>query len=57
MSNILAAEATVDPAISGAFSDGATLIGLLAAAAVGVVMAGIGIRVGIKWLRQFLNRA
>lgn len=57
MDTITVAEVAVDPAISGAFTDGATLIGLLAVAAVGVVMAGIGIRVGIKWLRQFLNRA
>ncbi|WP_159449177.1 hypothetical protein [Demequina sp. NBRC 110055] len=48
---------TLDPAISGAFTDGAALIGLLAVAAVAVVVAGIGIRVGIKWLRQTMNKA
>lgn len=49
--------ATLDPSITGGFADALTLIGLLAVATVSVVMAGIGIRVGIKWLRSAFNKA
>lgn len=48
---------TLDPSITQAFTDGATLIGLLAAAAVGLLVVGLGVRVGIKWLRQTINKA
>ena len=54
---VLADSVTLDPAITGGFTDALTIIGLLAAATVGVVLAGLGIRVGIKWLRQAFNKA
>ncbi len=49
--------ATLDPSITQGFADALTVIGLLAVALVGVVMAGLGIRVGVKWLRQAFNKA
>jgi len=49
--------ATLDPSITDGFANALVVIGLLAVATVGVVMAGLGIRVGIKWLRQAFNKA
>lgn len=57
MKNALATAVAIDPAVSSGFTDAVTLIGLLAAATVGVVLAGIGVRVGIKWLRGAFNKA
>lgn len=37
-------------AIWAGFVDAKALIGLLAVATVGVVMAGIGVKIGLKWL-------
>jgi len=54
---MLVTDVTLDPAITGGFTDALTIIGLLAAATVGVVLAGLGIRVGIKWLRRAFNQA
>lgn len=48
---------TLPESISDAFTDAVALIGTLAGLAVTVVLAGIGVRVGIKWLRQWMNRA
>lgn len=48
---------TLPEAVSDAFTDAVALIGVLAGLAVTVVLAGIGVRVGIKWLRQWMNKA
>lgn len=47
----------LDPTIVQAFAWGLGIIALLAASYVGVRLAGVGVRVGMKWFNTAINKA